>query len=125
MAAEKEGRQIDFEELIRYCQDVLNGSEEYKLIEGVGGVMVPLDSQHTVLDWISALDIPAIVVVGSYLGTISHSLTALAALEAKNIEVAEVIVSETPDSSVDLSETVEVLQRFLPMLKLSQFPRET
>ena len=46
-------------------------------IEGVGGIMVPLDRKHTVLDWAKALGLPLIVVAGSYLGTISHTLTAL------------------------------------------------
>ena len=38
------------------------------LIEGIGGVMVPLDDKRTVLDWMAALDIPLLLVAGSYLG---------------------------------------------------------
>ena len=124
MAAREEGRSINFAELVRYCRGVLNGPEDYKLIEGIGGVMVPLDGEHTVLDWISALNIPVIVVVGSYLGTISHTLTAITALETKGIDIAEVVVSESPGSSVGLFETVSVLQRFLPAQKLRQLPRQ-
>ena len=43
--------------------------------------MVPLDAQHTVLDWMAAL-LPVLLVVGGYLGTISHTLTALDVLHA-------------------------------------------
>ena len=39
------------------------------LIEGIGGIMVPLDDRHTVLDWMSVLRIPIMLVAGSYLGT--------------------------------------------------------
>lgn len=123
MAACKEGREINFDELVGYCQDLLKGPENYKLIEGVGGVMVPLDNEHTVLDWIAALNIPAIVVVGSYLGSISHSLTSIAALEAKAIDITEIVISESPNSTVDLAETADVLRRFLPGRRFRQLPR--
>ncbi len=124
MAARREGRSIDFGELVDYSRGVLAGPEDHKLIEGIGGVMVPLTDEHTVLDWIAALDIPAVVVVGSYLGTISHTLTAVAALETNGVEIAEVVISESPDSPVDLQETVDVLQNFLPRRKLRLLPWE-
>ena len=124
MAARREGRSINFGELVDYSRGVLAGPEDHKLIEGIGGVMVPLTDEHTVLDWIAALDIPAVVVVGSYLGTISHTLTAVAALETNGVEIAEVVISESPDSPVDLQETVDVLQNFLPRRKLRLLPWE-
>ena len=42
--------------------------------------MVPLDDTHTVLDWIAAVDAPVLLVTGSYLGSLSHTLTALGML---------------------------------------------
>ena len=65
------------------------------LIEGIGGVMAPLDARHTVLDWIAALGAPALLVVGSYLGTLSHSLTAAAALRQRGVALLGVVVSES------------------------------
>ena len=47
------------------------------LIEGVGGVMVPLDERRTVLDWIAALRLPAIPRRGKRSRHVSHALTAL------------------------------------------------
>ncbi len=69
------------------------------LIEGVGGIMVPLDDRHTVLDWMSALRIPVLLVAGSYLGTISHTLTALHVLAQRNLDIAGVVVSESDGSA--------------------------
>ena len=46
------------------------------LIEGIGGIMVPLDARHTVLDLMNLLNLPLILVGGSYLGTLSHVLSA-------------------------------------------------
>ena len=56
--------------------------------------MVPLDDTRTVADLVAALGIPAILVGGSYLGSLSHTLTAYEALRARNVTVDSVIVSE-------------------------------
>ena len=74
--------------------------------------MVPLDDQRTVLDLMMALQLPLIVVAGSYLGTISHTLTALDALFRRNLKVLATIVSETPNSTVPLADTVAAIARF-------------
>ena len=78
------------------------------LVEGVGGSMVPLDEKRHVLDWLKALDIPALLVAGSYLGTLSHTLTALTALQQHNIPVRAVIVSES-EEGVSLEATADEL----------------
>ena len=113
MAARREDRSIDFEALLAFSRDAGRSEEDVLLIEGVGGVMVPLDDRHTVLDWMGALGHSAILVVGSYLGTISHTLTAHAALRAHNIEVPLLVLNESGDSPVPMDETKEVLGRFI------------
>ena len=65
------------------------------LIEGIGGIMVPLDDRHTVLDWMTLLRIPIVLVAGTYVGTISHTLTALEVLVRRNLDIAAVVVSES------------------------------
>ena len=112
MAAQREGRQIDLKEVVNFCNAARNGGEDYLLIEGVGGVLVPLDDQYTVREWIMILQMPALLVTGSYLGSISHTLTALEALQSRGIKVAGIVVSESPASPVPLDETLETLSRF-------------
>lgn len=123
MAARREGREIDFEALVGFCRQAQGGAEDLLLIEGIGGAMVPLNATHLVLDWIAALGVPALVVVGSYLGSLSHALTTLAALRGRGIEIAAVVVDESEDSPVPLAETVATLARFLPGMVLAQVPR--
>ena len=119
MAARREGRSIDFRRLVDFCRGLRGGAEDVLLIEGLGGVLVPLTDKETVADWIAALDIPALLVTGSYLGTLSHTLTAAEALKTRGVPVAAVIVSESEDSPVPLAETVETLERFVtPVLAL-------
>ena len=112
LAAAREGRSIDVEAVITYCQTAIEQRRDILLIEGVGGVMVPLDAERTILDVMMALQLPLILVAGSYLGTISHTLTALDALFQRGLRVLAIIVSETPGSPVALEDTVAAIARF-------------
>ena len=56
MAAARENAVLDFEKLISFCSEAIEGPDDIVLIEGVGGLMVPLSETRTVLDWIKALD---------------------------------------------------------------------
>lgn len=82
------------------------------LVEGAGGVMSPLTDTETNLDMIAALGAPVLLVAGSYLGTISHVLTALVALRAAKARVAAVVLSESLDAP-DLTQTAQALTPFL------------
>jgi dethiobiotin synthetase len=113
MAAEHEGRQIDVDAVVAYCRTAIDQRRDIMLIEGVGGIMVPLDSERTILDVMMALQVPLILVAGSYLGTISHTLTALDALYRRSMKVLAIIVSETPGSTAPLDETVAAIGRFV------------
>ncbi len=123
MAARLEHRRVDVDSLIGFCRERLAAPDEVVLIEGVGGVMVPLDDRHTVLAWMGALNLPAILVCGSYLGAISHTLTALDVLVRKGVVVVALVVSETPGSSVTLSDTVATVARFAPVPAVLALPR--
>jgi dethiobiotin synthetase len=126
IAAAREGRAIDFNEVVAFSrQQVMANRNGNLLIEGIGGIMVPLDADHTVLDWITTLKIPSLVVVGSYLGTISHTLTALHVLSARNLDIAGVVVSESETSGAPLDETCASIARFLDRPEVIALPRLT
>jgi dethiobiotin synthetase len=122
LAAKSEGRAIHFPVLVAFSQKATDAGGTI-FIEGVGGIMVPIDQSHTVLDWMSALHSPVLVVAGSYLGTISHTLTALHVLARRNLEIAGVVVSESATTGATLSETVESIGRFAPSIDLVAIPR--
>lgn len=115
VAASREGREIDFAALCRFC--TTPRVSEITLIEGAGGVMAPLTASHTTLDWMEALACPAILVVGTYLGALSHALTAGAALSARGIAVQAVVVSESAESAMEMPETARLLKSFMPTAK--------
>ena len=123
MAAKREGRSIDFEALVGFCRDAQGGAEDWLLIEGIGGAMVPLDSEHTVLDWMAELGSPALVVVGSYLGTLSHTLSVVTAIQGRGVGIAGVAVDESDESPVPVAETAETLARFLAGVEVAAVAR--
>jgi dethiobiotin synthetase len=89
--------------------------------------MVPLDERHTVLDWMKALkaetDIAPLLVVGAYLGTISHTLTSLAVMRAENIAPRAIVVSEKEPGPVPVEETAETIARFAGRIPVRVAPR--
>lgn len=62
------------------------------VIEGAGGLMVPLNKEYLVIDLIQKLDVPAILVCRSGLGTINHTLLSLEAMRMRNINIAGIII---------------------------------
>jgi dethiobiotin synthetase len=63
------------------------------IIEGVGGLLVPLNPEITLIDWIQSTHLPVILVARSGLGTLNHSLLSIEALRARNIELLGVIMN--------------------------------
>jgi dethiobiotin synthetase len=112
LAAAREGRTIDFGELVAFSRKSVDAETGMLFIEGVGGIMVPLDAERTVLDWMAALQIPLLLVVGGYLGTISHTLTALDVLATRHLKIAAIVVSESERNPVELDDTVASIARF-------------
>jgi dethiobiotin synthetase len=123
LAAAREGRSIAFEGLIGFSRAAIAAADGILLIEGVGGIMVPLDAERTVLDWMAALGIPLLLVVGGYLGTISHTLTALDVLAQRKLAVAAIVVSESERNPVELDDTVASIARFAGGVDVVGLPR--
>ncbi|MEQ8268733.1 MAG: dethiobiotin synthase [Parvibaculum sp.] len=126
MAAKREGREINFDELIDECLGAA-AKPGPLVIEGVGGLMVPLDATHTVLDWMKALDaktgLAPVLVVGAYLGTISHTLTALAVMRAEKLLPRVIVVSEKEPGPVPAEETAETIARYADGVPVRVLPR--
>ena len=116
-AAVIENREIHLDKLVSWTRLQL-GAPGLTLIETVGGVMVPLTNTHTTLDWMAQVNLPVILVTGTYLGTISHTLTALTALRSRNLRVAALVMSESAGSTVTLAEAQAGLAPFVADIAL-------
>jgi dethiobiotin synthetase len=89
-AAEQEGIKIDFEKI------VLPKTENILVIEGAGGVMVPLNENYFIIDLIRKFDAETIVVIQNYLGSINHSLLTIDALKHRGIKILGLVFNGSP-----------------------------
>jgi dethiobiotin synthetase len=124
MAARKEGHPpVEFDDMLDFCRRAILACPGTLLIEGIGGVMVPLDARHTTLDWIAALNIPVVLVAGSYLGSLSHTLTAIHALHRRDLVIQAFVVNETANSPVPMADTIATLRNFSGSVPIAGFLR--
>ena len=85
--------------------------------------MSPIADGATGLDLMRALGLPAILVGGSYLGAISHTLTAIEVLRA-DLPIAAVVVSQAADPEApDFAQTVDMIREFAVGLRVIPAPR--
>jgi dethiobiotin synthetase len=67
------------------------------IIEGAGGLMVPLNNKDLIIDLIKKLDVEVILVSQNYLGSINHTLLSLESLKVRNLKVKGVIFNGNPN----------------------------
>ncbi|SMC36084.1 dethiobiotin synthase [Chryseobacterium sp. YR221] len=70
-------------------------TENSLIVEGAGGLMVPLSDHIFMIDLIEILELPAALVVRNYLGCINHSLLSIMALQQRNIKLEYLILNGT------------------------------
>ncbi|MEO5337993.1 MAG: dethiobiotin synthase [Magnetospirillum sp. WYHS-4] len=92
-AAAREGGMIDLGAIRRPVTD------RPLVVEGAGGVLVPLNEAHCMADLMVHLGLPVVLVAATGLGTINHSLLSLEALRARGLLVAGAILTGPPDSA--------------------------
>jgi len=121
MAARRESRPIPFADLVEFCRAPKGNG--INLIEGVGGIMAPLDERHTVADWIAAIEARVLLVTGSYLGSLSHTLTALEALTSRSLSPAAIVISQSVHEPVPTVESAATLRNFAADIPIVIVPR--
>lgn len=90
-AAELEGVAIDLDRL------ALPETDRPLVVEGAGGLMVPVTGDAHIIDLIARFGLPVVLVARSTLGTINHTLLSLEALRARNLPVAGVVLNGPPN----------------------------
>jgi dethiobiotin synthetase len=103
VAARLEGRTIDLEDVLERLE-VLADRHELLLVEGAGGLLVPVGEDWTIADLACALGLPLVVVARAGLGTVNHTLLTLEAARRRGLEPAAVVLNgrrADADASVD------------------------
>ena len=103
VAAEKEGRRIDLERIAAdYAR--LAATTDFMVVEGAGGLMVPLAGGLLVADLVRRLELPVIVVARPGLGTVNHTLLTCFTARQMGLTVTGVIISGFPDEPDEAEE---------------------
>lgn len=84
----------------------LSSDHDFVVVEGVGGVLVPITGDIDLRDMIRALDLPAVVVGRAALGGINHALLTIEALQRRQIEIVGVVLNQ-PAGSVSTSDLLQ------------------
>ncbi len=92
-AALMEGVDIDVS-LILAAYQRLAEKYEVMLVEGVGGLLVPISKNYAVIDLISDMGLPVLIVAGYQLGTLNHTLMTLRNLKEKNLTVTGILMTQ-------------------------------
>lgn len=108
LAARMAGEEIDLARLLTAWERHSSVPDRALVVEGIGGLLVPLNDRGDLLaDLIALFKIPAALVARTALGTINHTLLSLEAMRAREIEIAGVILDGSPSP-----ENAEAIQRF-------------
>ncbi len=113
LASKIDNRAIDFNK-IEKATEILESRYDVVLIEGAGGIMVPLKGEYLTIDYIKDHELPAIVVTNGQLGSINHTLLTLYAIEEYGIKLAEVVYNHHFDKDpIICADTITYLKRYL------------
>lgn len=113
LAAVMDGVTIDANRITQATQK-LQETFDVILLEGAGGLMVPITEELLTIDYIKACDYPVMLVTSSRLGSINHTLLSLYACHQKGIKVEAVIFNQI--DSIDLNitaSTIAYLQKYI------------
>jgi dethiobiotin synthetase len=94
IAAREEGIHIQLEKLGQAFHDIRSRNDRFLLVEGAGGLLVPLNEQDTMLDLVRTIGAEVILVSRNYLGSINHSLLTARVLRDAEIPVRGWIFSD-------------------------------
>jgi dethiobiotin synthetase len=113
LAARQEGVRISLERIAE-CLRELKARRDFVVVEGAGGVLVPIAEGKSMLDLMVTLGLPVVLVARPGLGTINHTLLSLRELVRAGLRIVGVVLNETSptewgDIEEDNLETIERL----------------
>jgi dethiobiotin synthase len=116
LAARLSNTRIEIDELLRSIDTVPDRPRF--VVEGAGGVLVPIDDMVLMVDLMRRMTLPVVIVARSTLGTINHTLLSIEALRARGLEIAGVVLNGPPNA-----ENRAAIQDYGRVAVLGELPR--
>jgi dethiobiotin synthetase len=92
MAASKSGVPIDIDKIWK-AYEALTNKHDFVVVEGIGGLMVPIDDTLFVADLVSKMDLALVIVSSDYLGAINHTLLTVEYARSRNIRIKGIVIN--------------------------------
>ncbi|KXB97788.1 MAG: dethiobiotin synthase [Chlorobi bacterium NICIL-2] len=124
VAARREGRAVDFEAIWRAWEH-LKTHYEWALVEGAGGLSVPISPKYTMADLARELDLPVLIVARPVLGTLNHTYLTVHYARSKGLSVVGIVISGYDANTADVAERTnpEMLEELCELPVLGCVPR--
>jgi len=103
VAADRAKQPLDWSAIDRSLT-LMTRDSDVIVVEGIGGILVPIDYQYTTLDIARWLKLQAVVVARPNLGTINHTLMTLEMLRQAGVTIAGVVINRYPAESASVAE---------------------
>ena len=101
LAAALAGSKIDPADLLARAREAASG-ESTLIVEGVGGLLVPLTDEFTMRDFAVTLNLPVVIAASPGLGTINHTLLSIESARAADLNVRAVVLTPWPDAPTEM-----------------------
>src|SRR3954451_18583493 len=112
LAQELAGHDLDLDDLVAKAREQAERADVL-VVEGVGGLLVPLAREYLVRDFAGELSLPVVIAARPGLGTINHSLLTVEAARAVALRVQAVVLSPWPDEPESIHRSnMETIERF-------------
>ncbi len=122
IAADRENRQLTVALVLEACQQSLSQPVDYCLVEGIGGVCVPLNEKETFTDLVQVMGFPIILVVGLRLGCLNQALLTWKYLQSRKLQVRGWLANQVDPTMECVEENIKLLNAMLPLPYLGFYP---
>ncbi len=123
IAAKIENRHIRFDAINRSLY-IMKRKHKNLLIEGAGGVLVPIGRGKTMLDLMVKINYPVLVVARTTLGTINHTLLTIEALRKRNLEIAGIVFNHAiSNSGTNFESVFNEIQKLSKIRNMVEFAK--
>lgn len=109
IAAQQAGIEIDLARIESAYREIASLSDEV-IVEGVGGLLVPLNAKQTTADIVLRLNLPVILVVGMRLGCLNHALLTVEAMERRGIKIEAWVANQIDPGMREFEHNLTTLQ---------------
>jgi dethiobiotin synthetase len=123
IAAELENAVVSISGIMQAYR-TLSSRHDYMIVEGAGGILVPLTKKHTYLDLAEKTGLPVVIVARPGLGTINHTLLTISALKGRGVNIAGVVINYSQSQKAGLAERTgpEVIEKMSGIPLLATLP---